>query len=207
MLLANGVEPLEMSAFTDVLGWATILGDKEITLTTVGLRKEIKSTFGLNLIMDKLVSDVDLNMFDALAIPGGFEPSGFYEESLSEPFLEVIRHFANKQKMVASVCVASISLGHAGVLTNQKATTYHQIGGKRKAQLEATGALFVDQPVVVSSNLMVTSTGPGSAIEVAFKLLEHLTSIENAANVKSKMRIPVPTKDWYQPQVVDDSKK
>lgn len=31
MLLANGVEPLEMAAFTDVLGWATLLGNEPIS--------------------------------------------------------------------------------------------------------------------------------------------------------------------------------
>lgn len=49
MLLANGVEPLEMSVFTDVMGWATILGDEVIELTDVALHTEIETTFGLTL--------------------------------------------------------------------------------------------------------------------------------------------------------------
>lgn len=38
MLLANGVEPLEMAAFTDVLGWADLLGDASIELVNAALR-------------------------------------------------------------------------------------------------------------------------------------------------------------------------
>jgi 4-methyl-5(b-hydroxyethyl)-thiazole monophosphate biosynthesis len=98
MLLANGVEPLEMSAFSDVLGWAGMVGDEAIELIDVGMQAQIKTTFGLQIQPNYLLKDVDLDDFDALAIPGGFEPSGFYDEALSEPFLEVIRHFTKAKK-------------------------------------------------------------------------------------------------------------
>ena len=202
MLLANGVEPLEMSVFTDVMGWATLLGNETIELTDVALHAEIETTFGLTLKPSKLLQEVDLNDYDALAVPGGFEPSGFYEDALSEPFLTAIKHFHQLNKPIASVCVSSIALGGAGILANKNATTYHQLGGKRKQQLEETGAKFVDRPVVQDQNI-ITSTGPGTAIEVAFLLLKELTSAENVTALRKKMRVPTPSDDWYQaPQVV-----
>ena len=201
MLLANGVEPLEMAAFSDVLGWATLVGKEQIELVDAGLRANIKTTFGLNLSPNTLLDDVNLDEFDALAIPGGFEPSGFYDEALSEPFLEVIRHFAERNKLIASVCVSSICLAAAGVLKGKKATTYHQVGGIRKAQLEETGAVFVDKPVVTDGQF-ITSTGPGTALEVAFELVERLTGKENVADLRLKMRMPQPDAAWCQaPQV------
>jgi 4-methyl-5(b-hydroxyethyl)-thiazole monophosphate biosynthesis len=93
MLLANGVEPLEMAVFTDVMGWATILGNETIELTDVALHSELKTTFSLMLKPSKFLQDIDLDDYDALAIPGGFEPSGFYEDALSQPFLNTIKHF------------------------------------------------------------------------------------------------------------------
>jgi 4-methyl-5(b-hydroxyethyl)-thiazole monophosphate biosynthesis len=201
MLLANGVEPLEMAAFSDVLGWATLVGKEEIELVDAGLRANIKTTFGLNLSPNSLLDDVNLDEFDALAIPGGFGPSGFYDEALSEPFLNVIRHFAERNKLIASVCVSSICLGAAGVLKDKQATTYHQVGGIRKAQLEETGAVFIDKPIVTDGQL-ITSSGPGTALEVAFELVERLTDKNNAADLRLKMRIPQPDAAWYQtPQV------
>jgi 4-methyl-5(b-hydroxyethyl)-thiazole monophosphate biosynthesis len=110
--------------------------------------------------------------------------------------LDVIRHFSKQKKVIASVCVSSICLGEAGVLKGKNATIYHQIGGKRKQQLEKSGANFVDQPVVIDGNF-ITSTGPGTALEVAFQLLEHLTDKENADNLRLKMRMPTPSQDWY----------
>jgi 4-methyl-5(b-hydroxyethyl)-thiazole monophosphate biosynthesis len=201
LLLANGVEPLEMAAITDVLGWANLVGDEKLEVVDVGLRSRIATTFGLSLSPSQLLQDIDLDSFDALAIPGGFEPSGFYEEALSEKFLAVIRHFAAANKVIASVCVSSICLGMAGVLEGKNATTYHQIGGKRKQQLVDTGAIFVDRPIVIDGNL-ITSTGPGTAIEVAFELLERVTSKANADKLREVMRIPTPSVEWYEtPQV------
>ena len=201
MLLANGVEPLEMAAFTDVLGWANLLGDHPVELVNAGLRRKIVTTFGLMLNPSFLLSDLDVSRFDALALPGGFEPSGFYEEALSEPFLATIRHFVEAGKPVASVCVSSVCLGVAGVLRDRNATTYHQEGGKRKNQLLETGARFVDRPVVVDDQI-ITSSGPGTATEVAFVLLEKITSVENAAVIRKKMRFTTPSRDWYEtPQV------
>jgi 4-methyl-5(b-hydroxyethyl)-thiazole monophosphate biosynthesis len=100
-------------------------------------------------------------------------------------------------KPIASVCVSSIALGHAGILKGKEATTYHQLGGKRKLQLEQTGAIFIDRPVVQDRNI-ITSTGPGTAIEVALLLLEELTSSANAKALREKMRVPTPSNNWYQ---------
>jgi 4-methyl-5(b-hydroxyethyl)-thiazole monophosphate biosynthesis len=81
------------------------------------------------------------------------------------------------------------------------ATTYHQIRGKRKQQLEQTGAIFVVRPVIKDHNI-ITSTGPGTALEVAFLLLEELTSVENVKALREIMRVPMPSKIWYEtPQV------
>ncbi len=201
MLLANGVEPLEMAAFTDVLGWGTLLGNEPVQLVDVGMRPLIKTTFGLQLKPNNLIDDVDLSTFDALAIPGGFEPSGFYDEALDERFLSIIRYFSETKKIVASICVASIALGAAGILKNRRATTYHQVEGIRKQQLIDTGAIFIDKPIVVDEAL-ITSTGPGTALEVAFELLEQLTDKNNVNEVRIKMRMPMPSSEWYQkPQV------
>ncbi|SMQ30394.1 4-methyl-5(b-hydroxyethyl)-thiazole monophosphate biosynthesis [Pseudomonas helmanticensis] len=201
MLLANGVEPLEMAAFTDVLGWADLLGDDSLELVHAGLRRRIITTFGITISPNYLLRDLDTSAFDALALPGGFEPAGFYEEALSEQFLSTIRDFVDAGKIVASVCVASVCLGAAGVLRGKNATTYHQEGGKRKNQLLETGARFVDRPVVVDGQI-ITSSGPGTATEVAFQLLEQLTSAENAAFIRQKMRFASPGPEWYDaPQV------
>lgn len=206
LLLADGFEPLEAAGFTDVLGWANIDGNEPIELVSAGLRPKLKATFGFSVIPNAIVAELDLDTFDALAVPGGFEGAGFYQDALAPEFTSVIAKFESAGKAVASVCVASLSLGSAGVLRGRRATTYHQVGGKRKAQLESYGATFIDQPVVVEGNL-ITSTGPGTAIEVAFALLEQLTSQANADHIRTLMRVPEPSPSWHATAQVEETVK
>ncbi len=115
---------------------------------------------------------------------------------LSEPFLDVIRSFDRRQATIAAVCVSALSLGAAGVLRGRRATIYHQVGGARKAELESYGAIFVDEPLVVDGNIL-TSTGPGTAVETALKLLETLSTADFAQEIRQRMRIPTPSLAWY----------
>jgi protein deglycase len=149
ILLSNGFEVMEAGCFTEVFGWASIYGDLRFDQLSVGLRSPVRSTFGFDVIPEALLSDINVDDFDALVIPGGFGDAGFYEEALSEPFLEVIRNFDQRQAPIAAVCVSALSLAAAGVLTGKRATVYHQVGGARKAKLEGYGAIFVDEPLVI----------------------------------------------------------
>lgn len=196
ILLSNGLEVMEAACFTEVFGWASIYGDIRFDQLSVGLRSPLKTTFGFDVLPEKLLSEISTDDFDALVIPGGFGDAGFYEEALSEPFLDVIRSFHRRQAPIAAVCVSALSLAAAGVLEGRRATVYHQIGGQRKAELEGYGAVFVDEPLVIDGHLM-TSTGPGTGIELALKLLESLSTPEFAQELRTRMRIPTPDTAWY----------
>ena len=86
LLLADGFEIFEASAFIDVIGWNLVEGDVSTELFTCGLRKEIKSTFNQRCIVDYVINEIDINSFDALAIPGGFEVYGFYNDAYDTQF-------------------------------------------------------------------------------------------------------------------------
>ena len=72
LLLANGFEIYEASVFIDVIGWNYIDGDKSTQLFTCGRTKEVNSTFNQKIIVDYTFDEVDIDEYDALAIPGGF---------------------------------------------------------------------------------------------------------------------------------------
>ena len=197
ILLSNGFEVMEAGCFTEVFGWASIYGDIKFDQLSVGLRSPVKTTFGFDVLPEKLLSEIKVDDFDALVIPGGFGDAGFYEEALSAPFLDVVRNFHERQAPIAAVCVSALSLAAAGVLNGRKATIYHQLGGNRKAELESYGTAFVDKPLVIDGHLM-TSTGPGTGVELALKLLETLSTPELAQEIRTRMRIPTPNSAWYQ---------
>lgn len=85
------------------------------------------------------------------------------------------------------MCVASICLAAAGLLKGRKATTYHLKGGKRQKQLaQYEGVEVVNERVVVDGNI-VSSYCPETAPDVAFQLLEMLTSKEDMLKVHELM--------------------
>ena len=83
MLLSNGFEILEASAFIDVMGWNLEEGDKSTKLCSCGLRKELESSFGQKFIVDYIMNEIDVDSFDALVIPGGFKNYGYYKDAYS----------------------------------------------------------------------------------------------------------------------------
>ncbi|ETT81982.1 DJ-1/PfpI family protein [Viridibacillus sp. FSL R5-0477] len=186
LLLADGFEAVEASVFTDVLGWNKWEGDGSTEVVTVGLRDKLTCTWNFNVVPEKTIHDIQLDEFDALAIPGGFEEAGFYNDAFSESFSNIIRHFDARQKPIASICVASLALGKSGILTNRKATTYDHPTSIRKEQLKNFGVNVQNERIVQDGHI-ITSSNPGTAFDVAFLLLEMLTTKENTHHVKDLM--------------------
>jgi protein deglycase len=185
LLLAKGFEVLEASALIDVIGWNQLEGDGSTLLLTCGLCREIRSSFNQRFLVDVVVEEVDTRDFHALAIPGGFEEYGYYEDAYNEKFLELIRAFRSQGKPVASVCVGSLSLGRSGILQNKKGTTYFK-NPARQTELRNYGVHVLQEEIVIDDGI-ITSRGPSTAVEVAFVLLGMLTSKENANQVRMLM--------------------
>ncbi len=186
LLLCKGVELYEAGAFYDVLGWSGAFGAEAVEVVTAGLQKEVEATFGLKIIPDTLLSAVSVEDFDALAVPGGFEAYGYYEDGYSESVAALILRFGALKKPIAAICVGALPLANSGILRGRRATTYHLLEGLRRKQLAGFGANVVDQPIVHDENI-ITSTSPATAMEVAFGLLAELTGEKNAEQVRHIM--------------------
>jgi len=184
LLLANGFEILEASAFIDIMGWNLEEGDNSTKLFSCGLRKEVNSSFNQKFIVNYLVNEVDIDSFDALVIPGGFKNYGYYEDAYNIEFLKIIREFNSQNKIIASVCVGALPLAKSGILKNKNATTYNQT--EYRQILKNNGVVISNEQIEIDDNL-ITSNGPSTAVEVAFKLLGRLTSKENTLQVRKLM--------------------
>ena len=186
LLLAKGFETMEASVFVDVMGWADNDYGYDIRTVTCGMQRTVTGAFGASVNVDVQLSEADPADYDALAVPGGFEEYGFYEEAYSPAVSALIRQFHAQQKPIASVCVGALALAHSGILNGRKATTYHLLDGKRQKQLAAYGAEVVNEPVVVSGQI-ITTYCPQTAPEAAFRLLEMLVGTEKMHVVKTAM--------------------
>lgn len=179
LLLAKGFEAYEAAVFTDVMGFAKTGGVK-IDLESAGTAEIINCAYGFNVMPDYLIEELDLDKYDALAIPGGKREVGFYEDSYSAEFQDVISYFYDNNKIIAGICVASFPIAQTGILKHKKATTYF---GKKQKALAELGVDVSDKGIVFDNNI-ITSSSPANGLEVAFKLLELLTDQESVEKTK-----------------------
>jgi len=98
LFLAQGFEAYEASVFTDVMGWSRSFGNEPVDLITTGLRPELRCTWNLIVRPELEFEKIDVQDYDALAISGGFENAGFYEDAYDERFLNLIREFEKEEE-------------------------------------------------------------------------------------------------------------
>lgn len=187
LFLSQGFEEYEAGVFTDVIGWSRELGNEPVDMVSTALRPEIKCKWNLIVRPEIEFDKINPDDYDALAIPGGFKNSGYYDDVFDERFQDVIRKFDNDKKIIAAVCAAAAPVAKSGVLNGRMGTTYDLTDIYGRAYLADFGVNVQDKHVVIDENI-ITSTGPATGLDVAFKLLEMLTSSENVNEVKKYMR-------------------
>lgn len=188
---AKGFETMEFSVFIDVMGWARNDYSYPVETVTCGFTKTVSSTFNVPVTVDKTIDEISADDYDALAIPGGFNEFGFYEEAYDPKMSELIKAFDRQKKPVASVCVAALALGKSGILKGRRATTYHLHGGERQKQLSEFGVNVVNERIVMDGNV-ITSYCPETAPDVAFELLAMLCGREKMLTVREAMGYECP---------------
>ena len=186
LFLPKAFEHMESSVFIDVFGWAKHEFSYNVQLVTGGFTREVVSTFGVPIVVDKLIDELSADEYDALALPGGFGEFGYLDEAYNEKLLDLIREFDRPKKIIAAVCMAGLVLGKSGILKGRRATTYYLRNSPRLDMLREFGAATVTERIVIDRNV-ITSCGPETAVWVSFKLLEMLTSPTDADKIKAAM--------------------
>ena len=202
LLFCNkGFETMEFAPFVDVFGWARNDFNYNIDVVTCGFTKVVTSTFGIPVTVDKIFDEICADDYDALAIPGGFENYGFYEDAYNSRFLNLISEFDRKEKYIASICVGALPIGKSGVLAGRNATTYHLGGGNRQRQLADFGVNVLPDQRIVKDRNIITSFCPETAADVAFTLLTCLVGKEKADKVIEAMGYKTENLNFFETNV------
>ena len=192
IFLFEGAELFEIASFTDVFGWNCIVGLKEfrdIKTETISYKESIKCTWGGSLKVEKLITEENVENFfdyDALIIPGGFGKANFFKDNDNEIFKELIKCFVENNKIIAAVCSAVINLLETTYIKDKKVTTYLLDNKRYFNQLKNYNIIPIEEEIVIDDNLL-TCSGPGNALDLAFRLLEKMTSKENLKLIKENM--------------------
>ena len=192
VFLFEGAELFEIASFTDVFGWNNVVGLKEfrdIKVETISYKESIKCTWGGELKAEKIITEDNLEDFfdyDVIVIPGGFGKANFFKEKDNKIFKKLIKYFSENNKIIIAICSAVINLLETTYIKNKRLTTYLLDNKRYFNQLKNYNIIPVEEEIVIDDNLL-TCSGPGNALELAFKLLEKLTSKENLKTVKENM--------------------
>ena len=167
--LAEGFEEIEFSTIVDILRRAGM------KVTVAGLKEgAISGAHSVRVTPDTLIDKVSADDFDVIVLPGG--NPGYVNLEKSEKVLQLVREMHDRNKYVTAICAAPSVLAKAGVIQGKRVTIFP---GMEDA---LTGAQYSKDRVVIDGRI-ITSQGPGTAMEFAIKLVEVLAGRNRAEEV------------------------
>lgn len=159
VLLADGVEELELVAPVDVLRRA----GAEVVMAVIGEGIHVTGRNGIVLHADKNLSDVADQAFDLLLIPGGAAVSVLRQDGRAAA---LAKSYVAAGKPVAAICAGPLVLEDAGLLEGKRFTAHFSTAN------ELPGAQVGER--VVEDGLLITSRGAGTALEFGLALVDRL---------------------------------
>ena len=124
----------------------------EVVVVGPGSAKEHHGKYGYPVAVDQAISEVNVEGFDAVVVPGGYAPDRMRRHAGMVAF---IREMARRGKVVAAICHGPWMLASAEVVAGKNVTCFFAI----KDDLVHAGATYTDAEVVVDGNL-ITSRKP-----------------------------------------------
>ncbi|MFA9372585.1 MAG: DJ-1 family glyoxalase III [Poseidonibacter sp.] len=175
IIISNGFEEIETISVIDVCRRASI----DVTIVAV----EQILTIGANNITikaDYLINDINPNNYDMIVLPGGLPNA--YTLAQNEDVQNILKNMKKENKRIAAICAAPYALHTAGVL-NKNFTCYP--GFEEKIRLDG----YHDDKDVIVDGKIITSRGPGTAMNFALEIVKILTNENTYLNVKNGLLV------------------
>jgi len=163
VIFANGTEEIEALTPVDVIRRAG--GDCKI----ISVSGEFPTgSHGIVIKADKVVEDVDFNVFDAIVIPGGMP--GAVNISNNKKVVCAIKDALKNDKVVASICASpAVVLANNGLIKGKRVTCYPANDFIKMLD----DNIYTNKEVECDENL-ITANGPKSAMEFSYKICQLL---------------------------------
>ncbi len=176
--LAAGCEELEAVTIIDLLVRAGI------EVVTAGLEAgPVTASRGVVLVPQMTLDEALASEFDMVVLPGGMPGA---EHLDNDPRIHgLLKKMSESGRYTAAICAAPRVLANAGLLAGKQATSYP---GHLDA-MNMPGVSYVTQPVVQDGKV-ITSRGPGTAMDFALTLIERLVGKEKRDAVEAGLQRP-----------------
>ncbi|MCK5002478.1 MAG: DJ-1/PfpI family protein [Gammaproteobacteria bacterium] len=171
--LAQGCEELEAITITDLLVRAGV------DVTTAGLDDQtVIASRGTHIIPDTNIETVKNELFDLIVLPGGLPGADHLRDDIRLQTL--LQQHAQNNKLIAAICAAPRALAAAGLLEGKKITCY-------PGALDEYPQLDVRSTAIEIDGQIITSRGPGTAMDFALTLIELLKGLEKCTEIEHQL--------------------
>lgn len=176
--LAQGCEEVEAVTIIDLLRRA------KIEVVSAGLDDQpVTASRGVRLIADTTL-DVALEQeFDMIVLPGGMP--GMTHLKNDPRIIALLQKMAREGKYTCAICAAPAVLAEAGLLAGKSATSYPGFVDKMNLPTVA----YKNDPVVRDGKV-ITSRGPGTAMDFTLELIEVLAGKAQRDEVEAGLQRP-----------------
>ncbi|MCG8097244.1 MAG: DJ-1/PfpI family protein [Candidatus Thiodiazotropha endolucinida] len=155
-----------------------LLTRADIEVVTAGLKDgPVKASRGITLVPDTTLDAVMDQAFDMMVLPGGLPGADYLD---ADPRIhEMLKRLNQQGKFTAAICAAPKVLAGAGLLQGRRATSYPGV-------LDNMDLPQVDVQLerVISDDRVITSRGPGTAMDFALEMIEQLSGRETRDQVE-----------------------
>ena len=164
ILAADGVEQVELDKPREALEQAGAKTEL-ISLEDGEIQAFNHLDHGDRIAVDKAVSDVRADDYDALMLPGGVANPDFLRAD--DDAVSFARGFAEAKKQIAAICHAPWTLVEAGIARGRTLTSWPSL----RTDIRNAGGTWVDEEVHVDQGL-VTSRKPDDIPAFNEKMIE-----------------------------------
>lgn len=161
--LATGFEELEAVTIINILRRAEL----DVVTTSLTSDLAVVGSKNMTLTADATLDAVMQEKFDLMVLPGGMPGSSNLEED--SRVLDKLKSTLEQGGISAAICAAPIALKAAGLLDGKNATSYPGF----LDVTPATDMTYTGKAVEDEGNI-ITSRGPGTAMDFALHLVERL---------------------------------
>lgn len=176
--LANGFEEIEAVTVIDILRRAGV------TVVVAGLEEgPVTGSHGICVEPDAALDAALAEDYDMVVLPGGMPGADRLEDD--PRVIRMLRSMAEKGRFTAAICAAPKVLAAAGLLDNRRATSYPGFLDAKQA-----AGLRVTESPVEQDDRVITSRGPGTAMDFALTLVENLIGRDRRDALEATLQRP-----------------
>ena len=174
--LAQGCEELEAVTVVDLLRRAGI------EVITAGLDAQpVRASRGMMLIPDMSLDAALQQEFDMIVLPGGLPGADHLRDD--PRVIDLLKKMAAADRYTAAICAAPRVLAHAGLLDGKRATSF-----PGALDVAAVPGIEYQEAPVVTDGKVITSRGPGTAMDFALTLIETLAGKQQRDAVEAGLQ-------------------